>query len=178
MARLVGVDSYWVETTLPLDRLQWLSFSNGDEGSKATIRHRTAWPADQSRDGRLYQLVGELEGDTRMARVLVTVNDPLARQSSSSGRMPLVIGTFVECLIEGNPIEDVVKIRREHVRKGETAWVMRDGLLQIRPLDIVFQDAEHAYIGNGLEAGEQLVTSSLATVKEGVQLRVRGAPEG
>lgn len=178
LARLVGVDSYWVETTLPLDRLQWLSFSNGGEGSKATIRHRTAWPADQSRDGRLYQLVGELEGDTRMARVLVTVDDPLARQASSSGRMPLVIGTFVQCLIEGNPIEDVVKIRREHVRKGDTAWVMQDGLLQIRPLDIVFQDAEHAYIGDGLEAGEQLVTSSLATVKEGVQLRVRGASDG
>ena len=41
LARLVGVDTYWVETTLPLDRLRWLSFSeSAGRGSPVTLRQR------------------------------------------------------------------------------------------------------------------------------------------
>jgi RND family efflux transporter MFP subunit len=179
LARLVGVDTYWVETTLSLDRLRWLSFGNngGNPGSPVTIRHRTAWPPEQSRQGFLFQLVGELEGDTRMARALVTVNDPLAREADSRGLPPLVIGSFVQCLLEGLPIENVVKIRRDYVRKKDTAWVMANGQLSIRPLDIVFQDSEYAYVRNGLSDGDQVVITSLATVKEGIQLRLKSEGE-
>ena len=175
LARLVGVDHYWVETTVPLDRLRWLSFPRDDvaEASGVTVRHRTAWPHDQFRSGRLFRLVGELEGDTRMARVLVMVDDPLALADGSVGMPPLVIGSFVQCVIEGKPIENAVRIGRDHVRKNESAWVMNDGRLEIRQLDIVFQDAEYAYVRNGLEDGDQVVTTSLATVREGAALRLK-----
>jgi multidrug efflux pump subunit AcrA (membrane-fusion protein) len=169
LARLVGVDTYWVETTLPLDRLRWLDFAEDSAaGSPVTVRHRSAWPADRSREGRLFRLVGELEGDTRMARVLVAVDDPLGR---ASGLPRLIIGSFVECRIHGRPIENVVRIPRELVRKGDTVWLMRDGRLAIQPVEIVFQDATHAYIGEGLADGDRVVTTSLATVKEGIPLR-------
>jgi len=175
LARLVGVKQYWVETTVPLDRLRWLSFPGEDaaSGSRVTLRHRTAWPEDQSRKGRLYQLVGELEGETRMARVLVTVDDPLALEDGSAGMPPLVIGSFVQCILEGKLIENVVRIDREHVRKNGTAWVMKDSHLEIRQLDVVFQDAEHAYVREGLEDGDQVVSTSLSTVREGAALRLK-----
>lgn len=177
LARLVGVDHYWVETSVPLDRLGRLSFPrDGDEqGSLVTLRHRTAWPEGQSRSGRLYSLVGELEGETRMARVLVTVEDPLAIRDESAGLQALLVGSFVQCVLEGTQIEDVVRIGREHVRKDQTAWVMKEGRLEIRQLDIVFQDAEHAYVRNGLEDGDQVVTTSLSTVREGAALRLKPA---
>lgn len=177
LARLVGVDQYWVETTVPLDRLRWLAFPQDGEavGSAVTLRHRTAWPEHQSREGRLYRLVGELEGDTRMARVLVTVDDPLARRKQSADVPPLLIGSFVHCIVEGREIENVVKIDRRHVRKDNTAWVMKDGQLDIRQLDIVFQDAEHAYVRDGLEDGDQIVTTSLSSVREGASLRLKDA---
>jgi hypothetical protein len=79
----------------------------------------------------------------------------------------------VQCVLEGREIEDVVKIDRKHVRKDDTAWVMKDDRLEIRKLDIVFQDAEHAYAREGLEDGDQVVTTSLSTVREGVSLRLK-----
>ena len=177
LARLVGVDQYWVETTVPLDRLRWLDFpgEGAEQGSSVVLRHRTAWPENLTRSGQLYRLVGELEGDTRMARLLVTVEDPLALQEDSAAMPPLLIGSFVQCILEGREIKDVVKIDRKHVRKDDTAWVMKDDRLEIRKLDIVFQDAEHAYAREGLEDGDQVVTTSLSTVREGASLRLKNS---
>jgi len=173
LARLVGVDTYWVETTIPLDRLRWLKFSeDAASGSPVAIRHRSAWPADQVREGYLYRLVGELEDDTRMARVLVAVDDPLGRASGAN--LPsLLIGSFVECRINGRPIENVSRLPRDLVRKDQTVWVMRDGRLAIQPVEIVFQDAEFAYVSEGLMADDRVVTTNLATVKEGIPLRLK-----
>ncbi len=48
---------------------------------------------------------------------------------------------------------------------------MKEGKLEIREVEIVFRDAEHAYIREGLEQGEEVVVTTLATVAEGVGLR-------
>ena len=175
LARLVGVDTYWVETTIPLDRLRWLSFSEGgaNGGSPVTVWHRGAWASDEYREGYLFRLVGELEGETRMARVLVAVDDPLGRETADGEAPGLIIGSYVECLLHGREIRDVARLPRDYVRKGDTVWLMRDSRLAIQPVDIVFQDNEFAYVRSGLEGGDQVVTTSLATVKEGIALRIK-----
>jgi len=171
LARLVGVDTYWVEATIPLERLRWLNFSEDTaQASPVSIRHRSAWPEGEAREGYLYRLVGELEGDTRMARVLVAVDDPLGRGSDQPG---LILGSYVECRIHGRPIENVVRIPRDLVRKGDTVWLMRDGRLAIQPVAIAFQDAEYAYVSEGLAADDRVVTTSLATVRDGIPLRLK-----
>jgi RND family efflux transporter MFP subunit len=180
LGRLVGIDTYWVETTVPLDKLRWLKFPEGagDPGSPVTIHHRTAWGAGQTREGRLFRLIGELEGDTRLARVLVEVEDPLAQRPEARGVPGLIIGTFVECRIHGREIEGAVRLPRSHVRKGDTVWLMDGDQLAIRDVEIVFQDAEYAYIRGGLSDRDAVVTTSLATVREGVKLRLKGRQEG
>lgn len=175
LARLVGVDRYWVEISLPLDRLRWVQLPSGDlEGSAVAVRHRTAWPAGGERFGRLDQLIGELEGETRMARLLAVVEDPLGQGAGAEGQPGLIIGSFVQCRISGVLMNDVVRLNRDYVRQDESVWVMAEGKLTIRKVDIVFQDAEHAYIAAGLEHGDQVITSSLATVREGLAVRVAG----
>jgi RND family efflux transporter MFP subunit len=177
LARLVGVDTYWVEATLPLDRLPWLSFAESAEsgGSPVELRNRGAWPAGQSRQGRLLRLVGELEGDTRMARVLVAVDDPLARAAEHSGEPALIVGSFLQCRIQAREIEDVVRVRREHLRKDDSVWLMRDEALVIVAVDVVFKDAEYAYLRGDINATDRLVVTSLSTVRDGVPLRTATA---
>lgn len=179
LGRLAGVDTYWVEATIPLDKLRWLSFAEGEEaeGSRVEIRHRTAWEKGQVREGRLYRLIGELEGETRLARALVTVDDPLARSDQHRGAARLMIGAFVECRIEGREIRDAVRLSRAYLRANNTVWLMRDGALAIQPVEVVFEDAEYAYIQDGLDEGDQVVTTSLATVREGVPLRVENSTQ-
>jgi len=180
LGRLVGVHTYWIETTVPLDKLRWLHFpeSVDDAGSPVTIRHRTAWDAGQTREGRLFRLIGELEGDSRLARVLVEVEDPLAQLPEARGAPGLIIGTFVECRIQGREVEGAVRLPRGHIRKGDTVWIMDGDQLAIRDVEIVFQDGQFAYIRGGLSDRDAVVTTSLATVREGVKLRLKGDPEG
>jgi hypothetical protein len=113
-------------------------------------------------------MIGTLDQQTRLARVLVTVSDPLAQTTAAP---PLILDTLIEARIEGKPIEDVVRLSRQHVHERDTVWVMNDNQLEIRPVDIVFEDARHAYVRKGLESGEEVVTTTLATVADGIGLR-------
>jgi RND family efflux transporter MFP subunit len=122
LGRLVGLDSYWVVTTVPLSKLPWLSFPRADDekGSNVQIRNRVAWPEETYRTGYLHRMVGALEEQTRMARVYVSVPDPLSHQAESSGLPPLMIGAFVETSIQAETIKDVIRIDRDYVRANNT----------------------------------------------------------
>ena len=176
LGRLVGVDEYWVEATVPQSELPWLRFEerSGEAGAPATIRNDSAWPQGQHREGQLQRLVGELNEDTRLARVLITVQDPLALDADSPDKPPLLIGSFLNTAIEGREIQDVVRLDRNHIRRNDTVWVMEDGALSIRDVAIAFRDAEYAYVSKGVEDGEAIVTSDLATVVDGADLRTEG----
>ncbi len=173
LARLVGTDEYWVMATVPQRDLPWIQFPIADEeGSRVRLANPGTWPVDRYRDGRVTRMIGTVDEQTRLARVLVTVPDPLARETDGP---PLVLGTLLETQIEGRPIDDVVRLERDYLRENDTVWVMTDGELDIRETEIIFRDAEYAYIRDGLDDGEAVVTTTLATIAEGIPLRRAGA---
>jgi len=175
LGRLVGVDTYWVEATVPLGKVHRLTFADdGDaSGSLVKVRNRSAWPEGAHREGRLFRLIGALEGRTRLARVLVSVDDPLVHEDPSSDLPALMLGSYVEARIRSKAIDDVVRLNRNYVHRDDTAWVMEEGALDIRHVDIVFNDAEYAYIEEGLEDGDRVVTTNLTTVVDGAKLRLQ-----
>jgi hypothetical protein len=119
------------------------------------------------------RLIGELEGRTRLARVLVGVDDPLAR-AGDTDEPRLLLGAFVEARLRARPVENVIRLDRDYVRKNDTVWVMADGRLRIAEVDIVLRDARYAYIRAGIDADARVVTTNLATVIDGARLRLRG----
>ena len=175
LGRIVGTDSYWVTATVPVSRLQWLKFpeSNSEKGSLVHIENPSAWTTGASRTGYLDRQIGALDAQTRLARVLVRVEDPLATSKALEGAPKLMIGTFVEVNIEADSIPNVVRMNRNLVRSNQTAWVMKDKLLEIRELDIILTDNEYVYVQSGLEEGDKVVTTNLSTVTNGIALRTR-----
>lgn len=169
LARLVGVDEYWITVTVPVSKLDRISFPrNGEEGAPVTITNRSAWQPGENREGRVMRLIGALDSQTRLARILVSVKDPLARNSESPG---LLVGSVVQAEIEGSTMKNVFRIGRDFLREDDTLWLKRDGTLTITDATVVFKDKDYAYIADGLKDGDQLVTSNLATVAEGIELR-------
>lgn len=175
LGRLVGTEYYWVTATVPVSKLQWLHFPENDKdrGSEVLIKNSTAWPEEQYREGYLDKEIGALDGQTRLARVLVKVADPLAKNTDLEGKPKLMIGTFVEVDIQANKLDNVVRLSRDYIRSNETVWVMKEGKLEIREVDIVLTDNDYAYIHKGLEEGEQIVITDLSTVSNGIGLRTR-----
>ena len=175
LGRLVGTDTYWVVATVPLPKLRWIRVPTvaGETGAAVRIANRAAWPAGRYRQGHIRSLIGSLEEQTRLARLLVTVPDPLALDAAA-GQPPLMLGAYVAVQITGEPIAEVVRLDRDYLRSDDTVWVMAEDRLQIRKVDVLFQDADYAYLAAGLQAEELVVTSNLSTVTEGVRLRRAG----
>ncbi|MBB01093.1 MAG: efflux RND transporter periplasmic adaptor subunit [Planctomyces sp.] len=176
LARLVGLDEYWVMASVPLRSLRWVEFPEIDgQGSEVILRDSDTWLPGTERTAVVSRLIGTLDDQTRLARVLITVADPLGRESDVP---PLVLDTLIETQIVGRPLEDVVRIEREYVRDKDTVWVMKDSKLEIRSVEIVFRDAQYAYISSGLENDDEVVTTNLATVASGIPLRkIESEPE-
>jgi len=176
LGRIVGTESYWVMATVPVSKLQWLRFpnQNSDEGAAVRIENSSAWAEDAYREGYLDRQIGALDNQTRLARVLVKVRDPLATSKELAGKPKLMIGTFVEVNIQAEPLSNVVRLSRSYVRGNETVWVMKDNKLEIRKVKIVMTDDTYAYISDGLEDNEQIVVTDLSTVSNGIGLRTAG----
>jgi hypothetical protein len=83
-----------------------------------------------------------------------------------------MLGEYVECRIEGRELTDVVRLNRDYIRENDTVWLMVDQRLVIQPVSILFEDERYAYIDEGLTAEDRVVTTRLATVQEGLRLRV------
>ena len=176
LARLVGLDEYWIMASVPLRSLRWVEFPETDgQGSEVKLRDSDTWLPGVERTAVVSRLIGTLDDQTRLARVLITVDDPLGRESDVP---PLVLDTLIETHIIGRPLEDVVRIEREYVRDKDTVWVMKDSKLEIRSVEIVFRDAKYAYISSGLANDDEVVTTNLATVASGIPLRkIESEPE-
>lgn len=169
LAQLVGIDEYWVMATTPVQHLRWVRFADVDgEGAAVALLNPGAWPPGSARRATVSRLIGTLDEQSRLARILITVSDPLAREIDAPA---LILDTLLETYIEGKPIEDVVRLERDYVRNRDTVWVLQDDQLAIRSVDVVYRDAEFAYLRAGLNDGDEVVTTTLATVAEGVGLR-------
>jgi RND family efflux transporter MFP subunit len=174
VAQVVGIEQYWVMATVPPVKLPFIHFPSGDApGAPVELVKRSAGNVTVSREGRLYRLVGELETNTRLAKVVIEVEDPLSLSEAFADKPPLLVGEFLEVRITGKTLENVARMPIDYLRKNNTIWVMNEAdKLEIRQPEIVFKDAGHAYLRSGLKGGERVVTSSLSRVTEGAELRV------
>lgn len=176
LARLVGRDTYWIETTVPLRHLRWIDVpQNGNGGSPVKIRNRSVWDEGEYREGSLFRLVGTLTDETRLARILVEVPDPHGYEQENSDQPRLMIGSYVVADIQAQELQNVVRLSRDYVRQDDTIWVNENDTLRIRDAEILFRDANYAYITEGLEDGEHVVTTNLSTVVDGSPLRLEGS---
>ena len=82
-----------------------------------------------------------------------------------------MIGTFVEVQIPAKELVGVVRLDRDHLRKGNTVWVMEDEKLSIKEVSVLFQDDVYAYVNEGLDDNSQVITTNLSTVVEGAAVR-------
>ncbi len=172
LAELVGTDTYWVQTSVPVDRLDWIRIPQHNEGrgSPAAI----VYAGSHRIEGRVARLMGDLTREGRMAQVLIEIEDPL-RLKKAADVPPLLIGEYVRVEIEGRKLADVFSVPRAALRDNDTIWLFSDeSTLQIRAVSPVWRDADTVVLENGMKAGDRLVVSGLPAPVEGMTLRLEG----
>jgi len=174
LARLIGTDLFWVQLLVPVDQLRWVRVpsATSPEGSRVRIFDAAAWGNDRSREGRVLRLAPDLEEKGRMARLIVGVEDPLARLEAHAGEPRLLIGSYVEAAIAGGELPRAAVLSRRLLRDGDKVWVYADGRLAIRAVTIAHRDPREVLVTSGIEEGERIVTSDLSTPVQGMRLEL------
>ncbi|MFP4105136.1 MAG: efflux RND transporter periplasmic adaptor subunit [Phycisphaerae bacterium] len=173
LARIAGTDEYWVIAQVPLDQLRWITLPADDQpGSTVRIYHEARWGEDAYRLGRVVRILPDLERLGRMARVVVSVADPIDG-GSENGDRTLLLDSFVSVQIVGKELRGGVQIPRDALREDESVWIMDDEKkLEIRPVQLARKGKESIYVSEGLQPGEKLVTSDIGAPVKGMPLRV------
>lgn len=176
LGQLVGTDAYWIQASVPLDRLSWIEVPRrtGQAGAAVSIRYGGGqW----TREGRVIKLLSDLEPGGRMARILIEVEDPLDLAAEASDarnrRPPLLIGEYVMMDIRGGEMADVFSIPRAALRDDDHVWIaLPGGTLSIRKVSPVWRGSETVFISDGLAEGEKLIVTAVAAPVEGMPVRL------
>jgi len=174
LAELVDIDFYWVQVSLPSDRLKWIALPSkqNKKGAPARIFFREG----HERAGRVVRLLADLSEKGRLARLLVAVKDPLDLQKTANPQ-PLLLGEYVRVEIEGREVKDVYRIPRAALRNDSQIWLADDNdMLKIQQVETVWRQENSVLIKNDLGPGARLIISDLAAPVDGMQLRLQERP--
>jgi hypothetical protein len=129
------------------------------------------------RHGTVVELLGDVTQNGRMARVLVSIADPLELEKPARVRRPLLLGEYVRVEIEGPELHDVIAVPRDVIREGTRVWVKNaENQLEVRPVEVVLSRKDAVLISQGLRDGEEIITSQVPAAIPGLLLQTLDEP--
>lgn len=179
LGTLVGTDQFWVQVSIPVERLPWVDLPGADGKGGSTVRIRQkAGEISIERTGRIIRLLGDLDPIGRMARLVMAVDDPLrmatrgSKEDDDAPRLPLLLGAYVRVEIDGEVLHDAIEIPRLALREGDRVYVMDDDdKLAIRTVDVAWRRIDTVLVQGGLRSGERIIVSRVPTPLPGMALR-------
>jgi RND family efflux transporter MFP subunit len=176
LATLAGTDEYWVQASVPVDRLQWIRIP--DDHSHPGAPAEIVYQGGTRRQGRVKMLLSDLETEGRMARLVIAVTDPLSLKASDKGLPAMIIGEYVRVAIQGRQIDGAFRLPRAALRDNAHVWVAgKDDRLEIREVRTIWRDMDTVMLQEGLRPGDRVIVSDLATPVPGMALEIEnGGP--
>lgn len=165
LATLVDVTCYQVEVQVPLDRLDRIRVHE-TQGSPARIR---SLYAGREWEGRVVRTTGAVTEQSRMAGVIIRVDDPLGL-GPAKGRPAMLLDDHVEAVIEGQAFDNVFSLPRNLVQEDSSLWIYNDGRLEIRKVAPVWIENDRVFIQSGLSPGDLVISSDLSAPVPGMAL--------
>jgi len=175
LVKLAASNRFFVRTSLPVSALDAFP---PEEGKRYTARMVSIDGA--VREGYLHQLLPDLSAQGRMARLLVSIEDPL---NPENGR-PLLLNESVRVELNGRSVDEVCLIERRYLRDGPSVWMLDpQEKLRICPAVMVQGYDDHVLVKmdlppEALTQGWQMVASDIPAPVQGMQLRVHKEEHG
>ena len=175
VAIVAGIDQMEIVVPLSLDEIVWLQVprkGTKQRGSLAKVELQSGGRTFHWQ-GEITRSLGEIDPRNRMARVVVTVNDPFTKDTEKTNLLnDLLPGMFVNVQILGEELSGVISVPRGAMHDNDTIWVIDDeNRLHIREVDILRRERDEVLIRSGLEANEKIVLTNLSGAAEGMLLR-------
>jgi RND family efflux transporter MFP subunit len=176
LATAHGIDAFEIEVLLDdedLARVDALrspaALADGTDGELAPVRVRAEFAGVRHTwNGYVTRTAGRVDPASRKVPVVVEIAKPL---EASAGKPPLWPGVVAEVLIAGKTLDHAIAVPLEAVREGNRVWLVDDGRLAARFLEIMWINAAHAYVTSGLPDGALVVANPIDGLEEGMTVR-------
>lgn len=178
VARLVGAEEFWVRVYVPPDKIAVIDIPgvNARTGSPASVLLDLGEIEQRRYQGQVRRLEGSLDARSRMAQLIVSVEDPLGQLTTgrepASPEFPLLLDAYVDVVIQGDQAVSAIAVPREAVHEGNRVYLYDDGELSIRTLKVIWEREEEILAGGGLEEGARIITTGIPSPVEGLALRL------
>ncbi len=81
----------------------------------------------------------------------------------------LVDGMYLDAVIYGNYIKNTYKINRKAIFNNQYIYYLKDSLLAIQPINIIYSDENYSYI-NGIDSLKPVITDQVVNVPLGIKI--------
>lgn len=155
-AQLAYLDARYAQTGLA-----------GDMPASVTLTADYAG-TEQTWDAKLLRTEGDISTKSRFLYVIAEVTETV---NSNGVRLP--VGLFVDAVIQGRTVDNLVSIPRTALRPDNSVMVIDDDeRLHFRDVSVFKLSDSNAIIANGLASGDRISISRLQFVVEGMPVTV------
>lgn len=158
LATLVDTSAFYLKATVAASALPWITKGGAENDVEVTANGQTY-------QGRVYQIVSQLDSQSRLVPVYIRVENPLDYD------VPLLLGDYVTLQISGKELSNAFRIPRNAVRPGNVLWYIENGTLQVHDLSPTYSDRKYVYVraeDDPALKGMSIITSPVATMIEGM----------
>jgi RND family efflux transporter MFP subunit len=180
---VILADDSILEIHVPLnsrDASKWLYFDGTKTNGKTAwfsglqkVPCKIRWTEDnygQTWDGRLHRVV-RFDRQTRTLTIAVRVYAETVMKKNSQS-LPLVEGMFCSVKIPGRSLNNVFRLPRQALSFKNTVYLVVDNRLNTVPVKVARMEGENAYVSDGLNAGDMVVTTRLIDPLENALLEI------
>lgn len=180
IASLVSTDQFWVQVSVPLSLLDRLRFPDktGDGGSTAQIVLEKGYGGKVTlHEGALFKLLPEIDPKSRMAGLLVEIQDPFNlrtddNESTEEQKGKILLGSYVKVRINAGVLNDVYVIPRAALRENDELWLLtKDGRLDIRKVEVLWRRIDEVLLTVEEPLEEAVIVSRLVSPVPGMRIR-------
>ena len=158
------------EIRLPVADKELQYLNQGGIGANVTLTAEyagkpTSWQA------KIVRSEGVIDQKSRMSYLVAHIDTPYASDQ------PLRFGSYVNATIAGRELNNAIIVAHHLVKNGKIAVLNDDLTLSFKTLNIVREQNGMVIASQGLNDGEQLITSALDFPTEGMQVKLNDAAE-
>ncbi|MYA08707.1 MAG: efflux RND transporter periplasmic adaptor subunit [Holophagales bacterium] len=128
-------------------------------------------------DGYLDRGAVTLDEQTRTIDVMIRVPEPFLNGSPVDAGLdpgtapPLLVGKFVDVELQGLAPERYFKVPDSALQTGDEVWAVRDGKVNIVPVQVLQRSGNVVYVTGALEADQPVITGGVRLATEGMAVQ-------
>ncbi len=161
IATLVGSDAYWITASVPVAALSML----GDHNKAIAIVQQNTGNEIIERKAQVLEVLRDVDLQTRRAKITLEIKNP------NTGKMPLLVGSYVTVTLTGREINDTFKLPDVAVHERERVWVVDDkNKIHPKKITVLWQEGSDLVVTGDIAKNDRVVASPMLMPLEGQEV--------